>query len=827
MGRSFGVALFIGGDRMDPDEIERLLVRVEANAVQFENQMKRVNRALYGSAAEVRKTQAQIKRDMDRAWKDVGSSVVVPVQAASALALAALTGFSINAAKRAEAVDGAFEQTFRNMPDRARAAVSDIAADFERLETDIKDRATQMQGVITALGVDAETALSIVDSLTRRSLDMAAFKDVSDAEAFRAVISGLTGETEPLKKFGVVLNETAVKAELMRLGFKGNAQQASEAAKVIARTNIILQRTRELEGQVAREAENLTEKEKRAQATFQQSAENFGKQFLPVAKEVLIWATDALEAFNNLPTGVQNAGLALLALTAASGPIGAAIKGLKALIAAATAARVAVAAIGGGSAAKAAAGGAAAGAGAGALARFAPVAALGAGLSVSLGSGTQAPERTPELVEGIIAQLRAAPQNDRTRAGIARHEAELRVLKRQAEMRRFAAGDHSPDLDAAAKAQLDALGDFGLSEAQRRPTGAPGGNGGSGDAAARQAAERREALALERAIDLARASGDDRAIAAAEERQTLARLTADYQAAGYADANAQAMEHLSLLNQAKVLAEGRAEADKAAAAFVEDLRRVREEEADAARAQNDLLLDQIQMRAQLADLRGDDGALRSAERELWIEQRINELLNLRKGLTRTDARGIATGEADEIEEASAKGRFRDLVVQAGTDFRSLAEDAGDRFKRRALEGLADMLWNLVQGAFSGAQGGGSGFLSRLVNAIPGFSSGTNSAPGGLAYVHGGEVLTNLKPGTKVIPAHAVKAMGAMVGGLAANPVREIGGHLSVSVDLTGANGDAAIASAAEAAAMKGAMAAIAASRLDAVRAQRASRQRFV
>src|SRR5690606_17848770 len=131
----------------------------------------------------------------------------------------------------------------------------------------------------------------------RRSLDIAAFRDVSDADAFRAVISGITGETEPLKRFGIVVNETATKAELLRLGFKGNATQASEAAKSIARANVIMRQSAEMHGQVARESDTLAEQEKRTRAEFNKTAEDFGKQFLPIAAEVLKWATQCLKAF--------------------------------------------------------------------------------------------------------------------------------------------------------------------------------------------------------------------------------------------------------------------------------------------------------------------------------------------------------------------------------------------------------------------------------------------------------------------------------------------------------------------------------------------------
>ncbi|MBX4159095.1 hypothetical protein K4A07_18400, partial [Lactiplantibacillus plantarum] len=106
-----------------------------------------------------------------------------------------------------------------------------------------------------------------------------------------------------------------------------------------------------------------------------------------------------------------------------------------------------------------------------------------------------------------------------------------------------AAAQAQRQAEKASKDALDQLGDFGLSEAQQKPgAGVGGGSGRSGAAAADRQAERREALALELAIAQARATGDEASIKASEERQTLAQLTADYMDAGYADANAKALE---------------------------------------------------------------------------------------------------------------------------------------------------------------------------------------------------------------------------------------------------------------------------------------------
>lgn len=677
------------------DEIERLLVRVEANAAQFEGQMKRINKALYGSAAEVRKTRATFKREMDQ----MGRDIYQPVQAASALALAAVVGFSYQAAKRAEAVRGAFNTTFEAMPEKANAATKAIADDFKRLETDIKDNFTQLQSVMTALGVDAETALTIVDQLQRRSLDIAAFKDISDAQAFQAVISGITGETEPLKRLGIVVNEAATKAELMRLGFKGNAEQASEAAKAIARTNIILARSGQMQGQVAREADNLANKEKEATTQFQEAAEQFGQQFLPVAADVLSWAADALEGFNNLPSGVQNASLAFLALVAVGGPIAKVITGFRALIAAATAARAAIA-LAAGTGAASAAGGAAVGAGAvaGATAGAVGVASIG------LASFAPAPPPQSAPVEERLAYAR---QHQRTATGyIRRLEAEKRAKD---ELRRGVLALATPPDAPSPVLPGGGAGDFGLSEAQRTGTGFPtgrGGRGGRGGVSDAEAmASRREALAIELAIARARATGDEASIRAAEEREQLARLVQQYTDAGSENAQGEAMEHLALLNQGVALAEEREKVEAQIDLILAGRDKQIAREAEYQQQINDQLMEQLSFEAELARLRGEEGAIRDAERREWIEARINDLLSSRRGLMRSEAEGIANREYDMMDGAEAEGRFRDLVVQAGTDFGSLAEDAGARFKRRALEGLADALWKLVGNLNIGGKSG--------------------------------------------------------------------------------------------------------------------------
>lgn len=253
------------------------------------------------------------------------------------------------------------------------------------------------------------------------------------------------------------------------------------------------------------------------------------------------------------------------------------------------------------------------------------------------------------------------------------------------------------------------------------------------------------------------------------------------------------------------------------------------------RRSNDLLLDRLGFEAELARLQGDPVAIRTKERELWIEERINTLLAQKAALTRDAARAIAETERGSLDAAGREGENSDRARSMARDFvdvlasDSWAEAAGRKFKEAAFNGLEDLLTNLFSGITGGNGAGGNSIGSiigsALKNMIPGFATGTSSAPGGPAYVHKGEMLVNLKKGTSVVPAHAVRAMGALAGRSQVQPLARAQISPIVRIDLAGVNGDATIRQMAAEAARTAYAEAVATSS-QVVPAQQAQRQRY-
>ncbi|WP_313414161.1 hypothetical protein [Brevundimonas diminuta] len=701
----------------------------DAGHSEFERSMRIIRNASNYTEDEVRAAAERVAKDLKGRYRDLGADIgqtFAGISRSAQLAFAAITAYSLKLAADAEEIEASFDMAFATGARGARIFSEALADASGRDAVILREQMTKLQLVLTGTGVAAQTATKMVEALTARGVDAGAMFNVSDAESLQKIVSGLTGETEPLKAFGVVISQAAVEAELLRLGFKGNASEADEAAKSIARANLIIEKLGVAEGRAATEADSATGKTRAMTAEFNKAARSLGQELLPAMTQVFGAATNVLKAFNDLPGGVQVAGLALLGLVAAGGPIAGVLAGLGKIIKLANDTRLALAGV------------VAGGAKGGAILPLAGSAALGAGLLVSQGSFAPAPTRDEAAVRRDLAFNRSnlARLEQEGASASRRQRIERRITSNLAELSRIQKASDAA-IPSAPEVDTSVPGGFSLPPALLQPGGAKedrrSGRVRTGLTEADIAAMR-EALDLQNALDLARASGNSAQIKALERKQELARLTADFERAGYEDAATKAQDHLKALDAIRDRSEQIADWEQKSLAFWEEL-------GESVRRQNDLLLDRLGFEAEIARLEGDPDRIKERERELWIEQRINDLLSLRTDL-KTDAerRSQAENEWQRLDTADQTGRMRDEFRYAFTDGIKAAIDGdlggffdnlADRFTTRMLDNLADDLFDLLTDAAKGMGKEGGGFWSSIASGIGSiFSFGGGRATGG-------------------------------------------------------------------------------------------------
>ncbi len=154
-----------------------------------------------------------------------------------------------------------------------------------RSKNETKKMLADLQGFLRAMGVAPDQSARMSQALTQLSYDLASFNNVADEEAFTALMSAISGEAEPMKRFGVVVNDAAMKAELLKRGL--DPDTATEAQKAMARYNVILQGTALAQGDVQRSSQSYANQLKALQAAWDDLSAQVGTVFIPYAQVLL------------------------------------------------------------------------------------------------------------------------------------------------------------------------------------------------------------------------------------------------------------------------------------------------------------------------------------------------------------------------------------------------------------------------------------------------------------------------------------------------------------------------------------------------------------
>lgn len=150
------------------------------------------------------------------------------------------------------------------------------------------------QDLFVPLGFDASTAQDMSKQITQLAIDLASFNNLADEDALRDLHAALTGSSEVMKKYGVIVNETAVKQELLNQGFDPSA--ATEQQKVMARLAIIMRGTTAAQGDAIRTSGSFANQMKRLKGTMHDAFVSIGTAILPIVTKVVTFIATIVKA---------------------------------------------------------------------------------------------------------------------------------------------------------------------------------------------------------------------------------------------------------------------------------------------------------------------------------------------------------------------------------------------------------------------------------------------------------------------------------------------------------------------------------------------------
>lgn len=133
----------------------------------------------------------------------------------------------------------------------------------------------------------AEAAKMSIKMVTLAA-DMASFNNASPEEALDAIRSGLMGETEPLQRFGVNMNDATLRTQALKMGLIGSVKEGlNPAVKAQAAYGLMLAQTGTAQGDFARTADGMANQQRILKARFEDLQGELGEKLLPAVNKVL------------------------------------------------------------------------------------------------------------------------------------------------------------------------------------------------------------------------------------------------------------------------------------------------------------------------------------------------------------------------------------------------------------------------------------------------------------------------------------------------------------------------------------------------------------
>lgn len=148
-----------------------------------------------------------------------------------------------------------------------------------------------------ALGENEKASAKQSVSLTKLAADMASFNNTSVEDALEAIRSGLVGETEPLRKFGVNMNDATLRAQALKMGLIDSTKQALDPhTKALAASALIAQQTSKAHGDFQRTSSGLANQSRILKARLDDASASIGQKLLPFAVKSANALNDMLDA---------------------------------------------------------------------------------------------------------------------------------------------------------------------------------------------------------------------------------------------------------------------------------------------------------------------------------------------------------------------------------------------------------------------------------------------------------------------------------------------------------------------------------------------------
>lgn len=198
-------------------------------------------------------------RRVGRGMRTVASGITRIFQrvAIGAIGLIGAGGFFVKAASDAREMQSKFAAVFRDLTEDTAKWAQTTATATRRSVFDIKAWLATLQDTFVPLGFARDKAAEFAKELVKLTIDISSFNNKAESDVLRDLQSALVGNTETVRKYGIILTDATVRQEAVTLGIAKTTKAVSEAAKVQARLSLIQKGSTDAQGDAIRTADQF------------------------------------------------------------------------------------------------------------------------------------------------------------------------------------------------------------------------------------------------------------------------------------------------------------------------------------------------------------------------------------------------------------------------------------------------------------------------------------------------------------------------------------------------------------------------------------------
>ena len=268
---------------------------------------------LVDAFSEVERKASVFGKAMKSTGKKLSLSLTLPLAVAGGAAVKFASDFQESMNK----VDVAFGESKQEVKDFAKTTLKQ----FGIAEGSALDMAALFGDMATSMGLNQSAASDMSTSLVGLAGDLASFKNIGIDQATTALAGVFTGETESLKRLGIVMTEANLKSFAMERGMNANIKTMTQAQKVALRYKFIMESTSNAQGDFGRTSGGAANQMRIFQESLKELSAKFGQVILPVFTKLVSFANGLLQKFAELSPTTKKLIVIFAGIAAALGPV--------------------------------------------------------------------------------------------------------------------------------------------------------------------------------------------------------------------------------------------------------------------------------------------------------------------------------------------------------------------------------------------------------------------------------------------------------------------------------------------------------------------------